>query len=450
MRWFRFISLRLQIILLVLAFTLAVGLGNTLRTRLALEALAREQFERRSVATATALAAQATDPVLTNDLFGLYELINDTLVNNPEVRYVLVLDPDGEVRAHTFGSGLPRGLVEANAVEPDQRWHVRRLRTEEGIIVDVAVPLFEGQAGTLRLGMSEHTIAAVVRRHTLNLLALTAMSLIPVLALTYILGRTLTRPLLGLVEVTRAIGRGDLSRQAPVEGRDEVAQLSAAFNTMTHELARSQAALEASNKALQERNEELAALYAVATATAHAESVESLVEAALDKALDVLALTAGWVLLAEDGAGNGLVLRATQGLPPEVTQQITATSPPGCIPDRVEELQEAVVAHAGAPCPWLGAWGNEGRVMCHSAVPLRSRTRVWGIMHLACPDPGCFTPHRLGRLAGRSAWPSRMPAWQKRNAGRPFAAGFWTRSWRLRKRSENASPANCTTNWPRA
>lgn len=41
---------------MVLAFTLAVGLGNTLRTRLALDALAREQFERRSVATAMGIA----------------------------------------------------------------------------------------------------------------------------------------------------------------------------------------------------------------------------------------------------------------------------------------------------------------------------------------------------------------------------------------------------------
>jgi len=115
-RWFRLISLRLQIILLVLAFTLAVGLGNTLRAHLALEALAQEQFDRRSVATATALAIQAAEPVLTNDLFGLYELINDALVNTAEMRYVLVLDLDGGVRAHTFGTGVPRGLVEANAV----------------------------------------------------------------------------------------------------------------------------------------------------------------------------------------------------------------------------------------------------------------------------------------------------------------------------------------------
>jgi signal transduction histidine kinase len=396
-RWFRLISLRLQIILLVLAFTLAVGLGNTLRAHLALEALAQEQFERRSVATATALAIQAAEPVLTNDLFGLYELINDALVNTAEMRYVLVLDLDGGVRAHTFGTGVPRGLVEANAVAPDERWHVRRLRTEEGTIVDVAVPL-EGQAGTLRLGMSEKAIAAAVDRHTMELLGLTAMSLLPVLALTYILGRALTQPLLKLVEVTRAIGQGDLSRQAPVEGRDEVAQLGAAFNAMTRDLARSRQALESSNQALQDRNEELAALYAVATAMAQAESADSLVRAALDKALDVMALKAGWVLLETEDSPEGVALRAARGLLPDMVQQMKRGLPPGCALDSASGLKEAVIAHAGGICPWFEAWGNGLQTMCHAAVPLRSRTRLWGIMHLACPDPGCFTPHRLGLL----------------------------------------------------
>lgn len=396
-RWLRLISLRWQIILLALAFTLAVGLGNTLRTHLALDALAREQFERRGVATAMALAAQAVDPVLTNDLFGLYELVNDTLVNTSETRYILVLDAAGRVRAHTFGPGIPRGLVEANAVAPEERWHVRRLRTEEGIIVDVAVPL-EGGAGTLRLGMSEKAITAAAERYTMELLGLTAISLLPVLALTYVLGRALTRPLLELVEVTRAIGQGDMSRQAPVEGRDEVAQLGAAFNAMTRELARSQEALEASNRALQERNEELAVLYAVATATAYTESVGSLVDAALDKALDVLDLSVGWVLLEAEGASPGLALCASRGLPSDVLGGMDGDLPPECIPNNLSALWDAVVAHGGAPCPWLGKWSDHLPAMYHAAVPLRSRTRVWGIMHLASPDAGCFTRRRLGLL----------------------------------------------------
>lgn len=200
MHWLRLVSLRVQIIVLVSAFTLAVGVGNTLRTRLALDSLAQEQFERRGLATANALAAQSSDALLTGDLFGLYELLSSALEADPDLRYALIVGPAGEVRAHTFGPGVPRGLVEANQLSAGQSFSVRRLRTDEGPVMDVAVPM-PGLQDTFRLGMSEQAITAVVTRHTLYLLAMTAISLLPVLVLTYLLGGALTRPLLALVEL---------------------------------------------------------------------------------------------------------------------------------------------------------------------------------------------------------------------------------------------------------
>ncbi|RME81610.1 MAG: HAMP domain-containing protein, partial [Caldilineae bacterium] len=370
--------------------------GNTLRTHIALDDLAQEQFERRSVATATGLAAQITEPMLTNDLFALYDMINKALLNTPDMRYVLVLDAEGRVLAHTFGPGLPRGLVEANDLGPDKSIGIRRLRTEEGPVLDVAAPLPEGVDGVLRLGMSERDLIAAVDRHTMQLLALTALSLLPVLTFTYILGRALTRPLLQLVDVTRAIARGDLGQTAPSEGRDEVAQLGASFNAMTEALAASQAALQASNRTLQERNEELATLYAIATAIAFADSVENLAEAALARVLDVLGLQAGWVLLAREE--DNLYLAAYKGLAEEMVAQWRRQLPQECVPADLQTLSEAIIAHEGRPCPNLGACFADEARFCHTAVPLRSRRRVWGVMHVACPYPGCVSTHRLGLL----------------------------------------------------
>ncbi len=426
MRWFRQISLRLQIIALVLSFTLAVGLGNAFRAHLALDDLAREQFERRSVATALALAGQATDLLLTNDLFGLFELLNNTLVNTPDVRYIMVLDDAGNVHAHTFGPGVPRGLVEANTVAPSEAWHLNRLNTEEGYIVDVAAPLLEGQPGTLRLGMSEQAIIASVNRHTWQLVGLMALSLLPVLAVTYILGRALTTPLLKLVEVINAIRRGELTRQVPVEGRDEVAQLGVAFNEMTQALVRSQAALENSNRALQARNEELAALYAVATAIARADTVDSLTEAALAKSLEVMNLSAGWVFLANDTPNDPPTLRAMRGLPPDVARQLAGRLPACCLPASLDELQEAIIVHQDRPCPCLKINDDAPAIesACHAAVPLRSRPRVWGVMHLAAAGPGGFTPAHLklltaiGRQIGMAIENAHLSDAQRREAFR--------------------------------
>ncbi|RME40970.1 MAG: HAMP domain-containing protein [Caldilineae bacterium] len=411
MRWFRLVSLRLQVIVLVVSFTLAVGLGNVFRAHLALEDLAREQFERRSVATALGLAAQASDLVLTGDLFGLYDLLNSTLVNTPDVRYILVLDAGGGVRAHTFGPGIPRGLAAANTVLEGEPWRVRRLNTEEGEVVDVAVPLPEEAGGVLRLGMSQQVLQATINRHTTHLLGLAAASLLPVLLVTYILGRALTQPLLKLVEVTNAIRQGDWSRKAPTNGRDEVARLGQSFNAMTEALVQSQTALQA-------RNEELAALYAIATTTAHLDTVDSLLEAALTKSLEVMGLRTGWIFLAGNEGDGEPVLRAARGLPAGAEARLAED----CLPVQPAVLEEAVIAHNGQPCPCLPAGSADDASLCHAAVPLRSRARMWGTMHLACPAPGCFTPSHLqlltaiGRQVGVAIENVRLAEIERREA----------------------------------
>jgi len=50
------------------------------------------------------------------------------------------------------------------------------------------------------------------------------------------IARSITRPLGRLVANTQAVAAGDLSQSLPVESRDEIGQLSEAFNTMTTEL----------------------------------------------------------------------------------------------------------------------------------------------------------------------------------------------------------------------
>jgi len=68
------------------------------------------------------------------------------------------------------------------------------------------------------------------------------ISIIPVtllicLILSVFVSRRFTHPILALVKGTEAVGRGDFSVRVPVRSRDEVGALSAAFNTMSADLA---------------------------------------------------------------------------------------------------------------------------------------------------------------------------------------------------------------------
>jgi len=148
----------------------------------------------------------------------------------------LILDPSGEVLVHTFGDQFPPDLLKVNPVPPDQRFSLGILDTEEGLIHDVAVPIFEGKAGVVRVGMSERHFRDVVVAATRRLLLTTALvSLVGILA-AYLLTAVLTRPIRGLVEATEAVAKGNLKYRAPVWANDEIGQLGIAFNAMTEKL----------------------------------------------------------------------------------------------------------------------------------------------------------------------------------------------------------------------
>ena len=55
--------------------------------------------------------------------------------------------------------------------------------------------------------------------------------------LALVLARRLIRPVRRLSEATRAVASGRSDVSVPVEGKDELAELSAAFNAMAAELA---------------------------------------------------------------------------------------------------------------------------------------------------------------------------------------------------------------------
>ena len=107
-----------------------------------------EEPENRGRAIATGLAASSTDRLLTGDAVGLNELVNRTRFNNPDVRYILVVDRDGNFRANPFGDGAPRGLLEANLPGIDMQPSLRRIDTDEGLVLDTAAGLANSPSTT--------------------------------------------------------------------------------------------------------------------------------------------------------------------------------------------------------------------------------------------------------------------------------------------------------------
>ncbi len=232
------VSVRTKIFGIVLGSAIALSLGFILQTGRTLRHALEQKTQEQGVSIAHDLAARATDIILVNDLYALHQLLAEAQHSFSDVRYAFVVDPDGYVLAHTFGDGFPVDLLPLNSVEPEAHHHLVEIQTNEGLVWDVAVPVFGGKAGTARVGISDSSMRATLGRLMtqlgLTILVVLAGSLLAATFLTWLL----TRPILDLVEATEAVAAGDFSARVARWADDEIGDLAVAFNRMAAELGR--------------------------------------------------------------------------------------------------------------------------------------------------------------------------------------------------------------------
>ncbi|MEW5908385.1 MAG: sigma 54-interacting transcriptional regulator [Thermodesulfobacteriota bacterium] len=203
------------------------------------------------------LSLDAVDKILINDLVALHKLLEDQLVSDPAVSY-LVIVREGHVIAHTFPKGVPVELIQANSsMNPDKN-QMKKIISENGDrYLDIAWPIFSGQAGILRLGYSEKPIRAQIRDLWLQMSLVTLfIMLLAVLLGKYLINR-MTRPLLALTHAAERIDEGHLDMQLNTHGHREVEKLAASFNGMLSRIREYMDRLTGINRMLEEKNQEL-------------------------------------------------------------------------------------------------------------------------------------------------------------------------------------------------
>lgn len=385
-------SVRVKIMGIVLGLVLLLGFGITYQVRVTTTAQLTAQLEERGISIARDLAARATDLILIHNTYALHELVRDTLANNRDVRYALILDAQGRVLVHSFESGLPRHLLSQNRVAPNERVHVATFSSDEGPIHDFAVPIFDGRAGVARVGLTHHSVRRAVDTLTGQMLLTTFGVSVIGIGAAYLLTLVLTHPIRVLVQVTQAVARGDLTQQAPLWGEDEIGQLSTAFNRMTRELAQAQANM-------LRRNRELAALNAVAMAMNTPAPLAQSLDRSLRALLDALALDAGWVLLF-DRSGERIQLSSWVGLPSELAARELAVALRDCpCALAVQEQRAHVVASLPPHCPLREARLKDQRAVgSHVTVPILARGHVLGVFGVASAETQAFNAEEVKLL----------------------------------------------------
>ncbi len=404
--WARFwafasgVSVSIKIMGIVLVLIMILGLGITFQVHNNLTTTLTHELEKQGIVIAKHIAAHSTELILTGNHYDLYHEVMDSVENEDAVRYVLVSDINGNIITHSFSGGIPVGLATANQIEASAKSQIVRLDTNEGLILDIAVPIFGGRAGIARVGMSTQSVNEMVATMTRRwLFIIGAVSAVGLLA-TYFLTSVLTRPIKHLVEVTKAIARGDLKRKAPVWAHDEIGRLGMAFNAMTESLDKSRTESETFQAKLVRRNLELSAINAIATEVSGSRELTDIMLRSLVKVLGFVKLKAGWVSILSDNGERAITVCHT-GLSPDVVLKIASSDLSACrCGEAIYRKLPIVVIDNESTCPILhGRLADGETICCHATVPLISKSHVLGLLHIVSSEPSHLTPVNIHLLS---------------------------------------------------
>ncbi len=221
-------KLLMAVSLMVIGSGLLISLVVTQRYSTSLFSSLSAQAEN----IAHAVALDATDKILTNDLVALQKMLDYHMTSTPHAAYIFVIK-ENQVLAHTFAQGMPIELIGANDIVLDNySRHTEIVSTTGERYLDIAWPIFSGKAGLLRLGVSEKPYRDKVAQLWLQMSGLTLAILLLTLGGSLLFIKRITGPLAALAKAAEKIDEDYLDVKIELKNQDEVGKLTAAFKRM--------------------------------------------------------------------------------------------------------------------------------------------------------------------------------------------------------------------------
>ena len=177
----------------------------------------------------------------------------------PETPAAWLLDGNGGVIARA-------GKIAENPGEPfpvdisDARQALFQERTIDGVNTVIALrPLEPPPAGYLAATVESSVAYGALRRSQERIVASGLAAILLIVAISYLASRGILRPISLLSQGAKRVAAGDLDVYLPVSGRDEIANLTLAFNDMANKIREGRERLEAAHDELARTNEGLKA-----------------------------------------------------------------------------------------------------------------------------------------------------------------------------------------------
>jgi PAS domain S-box-containing protein len=205
-------------------------------------------LQQRGVSLAKHIAQAGLHPLLTERFVELELLVRDYQRSEEDIVYIFFMNSQGEVVAHTFPNGFPVNLKHHGRDSFLREAGVQRLKTGSEDVLNIAVPLLDGSAGSAHIGLSERSVKKDIDKIVGMILGLITLVLAAGTGIAAALSAAITRPVRALAAAAQAAEAGDLNVRVPVRSTDELGLLGTAFNDMIEARRTAEAGLRKSEK----------------------------------------------------------------------------------------------------------------------------------------------------------------------------------------------------------
>jgi len=190
-------------------------------------------LEQRNMSIASSLASHFEQLILTSNWFEIHQMLKQEKNIYPDIRYIIVADPNGKVLTHTFDGAVPGDLLEDSAgkVPLGGRTHV--WKSNVGLIIECIAPIAEGNIGFVRVGASDENMEKEISSLDRAVYIALGTSAIIGLTLALLLTALIARPLQQLNFATEEIRAGRYGVHALISSNDEIGKFTRVFNEMS-------------------------------------------------------------------------------------------------------------------------------------------------------------------------------------------------------------------------
>ncbi|OEU65700.1 MAG: hypothetical protein BBJ57_13040 [Desulfobacterales bacterium PC51MH44] len=219
------------------------------------------------------------------------------------IDYVFIIGADGHLLAHTFDTGFPSELFNANLLPADKLSTSKLLMTSKGYVRDFAIRTVKHMPGEIHVGMNEEVFYKQINDLVKISLIMTIVCLALGLFLVYIISGYLSKPLKNLYLGMKKIENGDLEYRLEEKGDYEVLNILQGYNRMTESILDSTTRLQQAKENIEKLNSLLYAIRNINQLIIREKDRKRLLQGACDSLIDARALYSAWItLLDESGA----------------------------------------------------------------------------------------------------------------------------------------------------